>query len=105
MDIILYRIGTAGRDYSTVTAWEAARNRPDLNGFFNVGVLYDDSDMQAEYESFLEFERRSQVTPHFVLMDETGVVLASRIAGRFHNLHETFPPNQTQSLFNHRRER
>ncbi|NQT36211.1 MAG: restriction endonuclease [Planctomycetes bacterium] len=95
MDVLLHEIGTAiGRDYSTVTLWEAARDRPDLGAFFNVGALYHDSDFQGEYESFLTVEHRLKAEPQFVLMDETGVVLASRIAGRFHTVHDSFPPQE-----------
>jgi hypothetical protein len=97
MHIKLWRIGTVattGRplDYSTVTSWEADRSNPAFGDAFNVGVLHDDID-QA-YRSFCESERRSQRAPQFVLVDRKGVVLASRIAGRIHQVHESFPPEQ-----------
>lgn len=103
MDILLHEIGTAGRDYHDVTSWEADRAQPDLGAFFNVGALYYDSYPgyhEREYESFLELERHFKAVPQFVLMEETGVVLASRIAGRFHSVHDSFPPEEPSPYSN-----
>ena len=93
-DIHFHEIGTAGGDYSTVTSWEADRDRTERAAFFNVGLICHDSDIRREYESFLQFARRSRPEPQFVLMEDTGVILASRIAGRFHAVHDDFPPKQ-----------
>jgi hypothetical protein len=96
MDIKLWRIGLpAGGpplDYSTFISWEADRSNPARGNAFNVGVLHDD--IEQAYLSFRESSQRSEFTPQFVLMDQTGVVLASRIAGRFHEVHVSFPPEQ-----------
>ena len=89
MDIILNKIGTSSRDYSTVTSWEASRC--DYPTAFNVGVLYDDSYV-FDYEKFLKETSYSSSIPHFVLMSDSGVVLASRIASRYHKVYDVFPP-------------
>ena len=89
MDIILSPIGSGSRHYSNVTDWEADhRIHPDV---FNVGVLYNDSTVD-DYETFLKLEGHNAGFSHFVLMTETGVVLGSCIANRFHKVHESFPP-------------
>jgi hypothetical protein len=91
MDPLIAHIGTDSGDYSTITSWEADR-RYDSDTI-NVGVVHDDSFQYDDYSQFLRVEADPK-GPHFVLLSSTGVVLASRIAGRLHKVHETFPPDQ-----------